>query len=537
MNGISLEVPSSRLSSRPMSLKIYKRLLWNKAPDAKNKKYSIFFRKLLFRSSLFVSIFYAAGIYISRKNEFARDTFSQYVPLGESLLIIADEWASRQRVYQHDARNRKVIVQPNVERNIIDRSQPRQIEYSEADDTVQQSADKSITEVTNQTNFQDSEQTLKNLESEVVILNPPKLESGDEAVLLPSLDLNGDMDPVVIEAAEFANKLISGFNKLSTDENDVRNLQQALEKISAKFIEIHKEFEQKLDMRLHEQASRFEELTSAQLQDMSERLMSEKKQLLEIYNQRLTAEVKLAKEAILARANNALLNQYISQEEKFARTVKFLVDQEHEGRLADLHELSKDLSQLKDILLLSNNAIQDNDRVVKYYSAVTALQAVLSREASPLRSFISRIEQSLPDDPLVRIAVSVIPQDVLTHGVLSVPQLAARFDLIVPEIRRASLAPPNAGIAGHLTSLVASKLLVEKSGMPRGDDTESIIARAETLLSQGRVIDAVAEVNSLQGWAKEVAHDWLVEARKRGELEFIIEVLANEGYLWSITKH
>ena len=151
-----------------------------------------------------------------------------------------------------------------------------------------------------------------------------------------------------------------------------------------------------------------------------------------------------------------------------------------------------------------------------------------------LRPYIEAIRAAAHDDPLLLAAIDSIPRDVYDLGVLTRQQLAARFHLLEPEIKDASLLPPNAGIAGHIGSLIFSKLLWSKTSSATGDDVGAVMARANEALANGNIVDAVAEVNTLQGWPKRLAHDWLVQGRNRSEVEFLVELIAEEGKLYGV---
>jgi mitofilin len=149
---------------------------------------------------------------------------------------------------------------------------------------------------------------------------------------------------------------------------------------------------------------------------------------------------------------------------------------------------------------------------------------------------MDQVKQVSQGDELISACLSTVPLSVLDHGVLTNAQLSARFKLLEPEIRKASLLPPNAGIAGHVGSIIFSKLLWKKEGNPVGNDVESIIARTECALTEGRIVDAVQEINQLKGWPKKLAQDWLDEGRKKSEVEFIVGVLSEQSRLWNITN-
>lgn len=333
------------------------------------------------------------------------------------------------------------------------------------------------------------------------------------------------VDPSLEPVVEAANKWITSINVGRMSDNDVNNFLEALQDASAKLDKTRRDFEENLQLKLKEQG-----------QALSKELDSARERLVALYNERLASEVEASREVALAEANNRIRAQFLNIYNEISGKVKAHVDAEREGRLANLDKLNKELSGLQKLATSEGSAIADNDSVVSFMTDLAQFRSALAGEATDLRPIVKKLQSDLPEDPLVKAASEAIILDNSNGGVLSVSQLAARFKLIAPEIRNASLVPPDAGVAGHLASTVISKLLVKKDGLPVGDDVESILARTETYLSQGDVYNAVAEVNSLKGWPKYIASDWLKEGRKRSEVEFLAKVLADEGKLHSVSQ-
>lgn len=263
-----------------------------------------------------------------------------------------------------------------------------------------------------------------------------------------------------------------------------------------------------------------------------------KMNLVESYNNRLQLALDAVTRKAISSANNKIDAQYNELCNQFSSRMADYVEKERDGRLSHMQELQKDMQILQEAMLSSGSILESEDGVVSFFIELGNLQRVLAKQdVTPLKPYLDALTKALPSDPLVKAAVASISPTVKKYGVLSHNQLAARFNLIEPKIRQASFASADAGIAGHLGSLAASKLLVRKEGLPEGNDVESILARTQTHLQQGDVLRAVAEVNSLQGWPKKIAADWLEEGRKRSEVEFLVNVLADEGRLWSISRN
>lgn len=472
------------------------------------------FRNFLLATTLLAAGVYGGGAYVSMNDEKAYNMFTAYIPGASGIMYLVDEWRFRQPVYSRfGAENPTISVVPS-------KATPRLNKVEDKSSTVA----KPVGVV---------KETSKNVVSAKRV--EPTSAQKPTAEALPTFTIPEDLDPVLSPVVDFLSKVTTNINNGKVTEKDVRDLLESLQAASSEFSRVRVSHAEKLKTELAKQSETFKSTLDSQIAELQGFFGEEKKRLLKIYNDRLTAEVDAAKKAILAEANTAIMAQYVEQQEEFAKTVAKRVEKEREGRLAKLETLASELSAMEKTVLSSGAAITESDGAVNFFVALSALQTAMATEAKPIHPQLMAVAKSLPEDPLVKAVVASVPEEVQAHGVLSPAQLAARFALIAPEIRRASLAPADAGVFGHLTSRVLSGLLVKKHGMPQGDDVESILARTETLLSQGNVVDAVAEVNSLQGWPKRIAADWLSEGRKRGELEFLVKVLSDEGRLWSIS--
>lgn len=100
---------------------------------------------------------------------------------------------------------------------------------------------------------------------------------------------------------------------------------------------------------------------------------------------------------------------------------------------------------------------------------------------------------------VISTAINSIDQEIIKNGLLTNSQLITRFHLLVPELRSAALLPPNAGLLGHLSSILFSKFLLSKEGHVDGKDIESVIARVDNYLVSNQLDNAVEEIANLKG--------------------------------------
>lgn len=464
-------------------------------------------RRFFLKTTLLLSVVYGGATWLAVENDDFFDWFVEYAPFGAQAAGLLDDLQFRISAFRNrDSQEKSLATLTYL---------PPSSSERHTDEVAKASAKSS--------NVKNTAQSPKPAS--------PKQPSGEYKLLSPQ-----DVDPSLLSVVNAANGLISAINHGTFGKTEILNFAKTVENASQLLARQRESASKDLAAEMEKHSADIKKVTSEAMGSLADDHLIEKKRLLEIYNSRLSSEVEAMKSALLAIYNNNLAAQYIEQENEFAQRITERVEAERAGRLGKLSSLAGHINTLEKAMVTSGEALKENSHVVDYFSALGGLQKALQGEAQPILPYIEQLRSSLPKDPLVKAALASVTPEILDHGVLSASQLAARFQLIEPEIRRASLAPEDAGVAGHLTSWAASKLLVPKQGMPLGDDIESLLARTSTYLSEGRTIDAVAELNTLQGWPRRIAADWLKEGRRRGELEFLTKILAEEGRLVSISK-
>ncbi len=100
-------------------------------------------------------------------------------------------------------------------------------------------------------------------------------------------------------------------------------------------------------------------------------------------------------------------------------------------------------------------------------------------------------------------------------GVPTVAALRADFAWVVGRIVRAQASDGERGWMATVIDRLASVVTVRRVGDISGEETDAIVARAETRLLTDDLAGAVAEVETLSGPAAAAAADWLAEAKRR----------------------
>ena len=265
---------------------------------------------------------------------------------------------------------------------------------------------------------------------------------------------------------------------------------------------------------------------------------TEKQQLEAKLNQKLSQEIQAARAAISQAASNAVAMVRIEQTKNFEKLVSEKLNEERNGRLANLEKLNDRIVELEKFAEGFETQIVSNHKKAIIHQAVSKLKSLLLAPAAgdkpqPIKPYIDELTKIATDDEVLALAIkdlSPLITNESTHSILTNAQLLSRWEQLAPELRSASLLPPNAGLLGHLASIVFSKLLLPVKGVKEdGKDIESVIGRVESSLARGELDIAVEEAANLKGWSRKLANDWVVEGRKRLEIEFLLGLIESES--------
>ncbi|KAH3900603.1 related to Formation of crista junctions protein 1 [Saccharomycodes ludwigii] len=277
------------------------------------------------------------------------------------------------------------------------------------------------------------------------------------------------------------------------------------------------------------------------------------------FQKQLKTELTTNEENLSAKQANQVALLSIKQVEQFNRILKEKLDQEREGRLSKLEQLDAAVSTL-------DGTITKLDKYVLTREAVTQLVTLCSQLKDNLilgsggDDLVKHVEK-------IKLLASVIPyasmcgcknckksgfcscgcsrkkklmdyaaselETVLTSTpdvpVLTNEQLYNRWNLLSDKLKEASLLPPNAGILGHFGAKIFSKLLFDKTGISKDNDMENVVACVSEYIKLAKLDLAVEEVVSLDGWARVLCNDWIIEARKKLEVQTLVDVIYGEA--------
>ncbi|KAH0537177.1 hypothetical protein FGG08_006002 [Glutinoglossum americanum] len=547
-------------------------------PLPKPKRKPRRFRQFLVTLALLTCLGYAGGVYYSLVSDNFHDFFTEYVPFGEDAVLYFEEREFRRRFPSATSR---IIGASREAANKVTIPSRSGVTWKVAEDTNQQqkgrhvSALKDGSERSHDPGTQAGE--LKDLESSAIKSGSQKVNvkpeaspaanpSGGEKVAKDPVeeqpttkDVKSDqmvkpaavktIDPLEIRDSEEQTvlDLVTVINNIITIVNSdnagakyssaIESAKAELTKIGGK-ITVMKDAEKEAAERkikgLHEEfdkaakelVRRLEEEMRDQEAHWRDEFESERENLSKSYQDKLQTELKRSNEVAEKRLHNELLEQAIEMKQKFIEDVRDSVEQERNGRLGKLSELSTSVSELEKLTAGWNEVVDANLKTQHLHVAVEAVRSSLEKADRP-RPFVrelAALKEIADGDPVVNAAIASINPVAYQQGIATSAQLVDRFRLVADEVRKASLLPEDAGIVSHATSLLLSKFLFKKKGLAVGDDVESILTRTETLLEEGDLDGAAREMNGLTGWAKTLSRDWLAEVRRVLEVQQALDV-------------
>ena len=553
------------------------------SPPVKKKKG--FFRRLrnfLVTLTLLGALSFGGGVYYSRINDNFHDFFTEYIPYGEQAVLYLEELDFRKRfpdvVGRVTGRSRdsgeqvKIPAQSGASWRVADGGEgtsrqssavgkavaavkdavtPAKEEPPVVVEAKKETSELPLVEVRDQATKEDSAAVAKAPVDEVAAPAAPakkpfKAPEVDEPSRWPPaspidpLAVNDAVEPVVQDLVRMLNDIITVINHDGANEKygptigkakneinkvgaKIRQMKELVEKEAAKEV---KRRVDGFDQAANDLVTRLEGAMAAQEAQWRVEFETEMQRLKHTYDERLKLIQERERQINEEKLQNRLLEQAIVLSRQFAEDIKQHVEQERDGRLGKLEDLSKAVKDLERLTVGWNEVVDTNLRTQQLHVAVDAVKASLEDSAHP-RPFIKELvalKEIASEDPVVDAAIASINPTAYQRGISTTAELIDRFRRVATEVRKASLLPEDAGVASHASSYVLSKLLFQKKGLAAGDDVESILTRTQTLLEEGDLDNAAREMNGLQGWAKTLSRDWLGEVRKVLEVQQALDV-------------
>lgn len=530
---------------------------------------------------------FGGGVMYSRINDNFHDFFTEYVPFGEQAVLYLEEMDFRRRfpnISDRISRTRDtgaqvtIPAQSGASWRVADSGQPTGRQSS----AVEKSSDKvaaakkaappSAPAPTPEPKPAPvAEKPVAAVEAPVevkaapVASKPAKAQLTDEfrapEVNEPSrlppiapidpLKVNDAMEPLVQDLVHMLNDIITVVNADKAQGRYGATIDKAkseLNKVGGKVKDVRGEVEKKAAEEIRQRINDFDAAADALVKRVEAAMAAqeanwrgefeeEMKRVKNSYDERVKVLLEREKQLGHQRLENSLLEQALALKKEFTGEVRKRVEDERDGRLGKLNDLSAAVADLEQLTVGWNDVVDTNQRTQQLHVAVEAVRASLESGSAHPRPFVRELvalKEIAADDAVVNAAIASINPSAYQRGLSTSAQLVDRFRTVAGEVRKASLLPDDAGVASHASSWALSKVMFKKQGLATGDDVESILTRTQTYLEEGDLDAAAREMNGLQGWAKTLSKDWLGEVRKVLEVQQALDVISTEARLQSL---
>ncbi|KDE02949.1 hypothetical protein MVLG_06545 [Microbotryum lychnidis-dioicae p1A1 Lamole] len=366
----------------------------------------------------------------------------------------------------------------------------------------------------------------------------PVINSDEKAASEPML---GQLASTIDSLAKFVEN--SDESKASAATGVLKSAQDDLKTLAARLQAIKNEGESTLSTSLDRQAKEYSTLLVKAEKELIDRLdhqeedwkkafEEERKKLVDAYKTKLQNELETQQALIDQRLKEEVIAQGVELQRRWVDEIKLKVEQERGGRLAKLDQLEGGIRKLEKVTQGNVDSMTMVQKARKLQTAVKAVEHAIESG----RPFINELnalkklaKESADQAPILDVALSTIDESIASSGVTSFPSLASRFtNSVAFQLKKVSLLPEHAGVLSYVQSYLLSYLLFERKGWAEGSDVVSVIARAKFHLLNKDLDQATREVNSLQGWPKALARDWLNAARGHLEVQQALSVVEAE---------
>jgi hypothetical protein len=166
-------------------------------------------------------------------------------------------------------------------------------------------------------------------------------------------------------------------------------------------------------------------------------------------------------------------------------------------------------------------------------AAVYAVESAFSSSNQPqaqISKIVARMSASDNGDQnseLLAAILKSVPKESLAKAIPTVVELKTRFRTVRDELRKVALAPRDApGIVGQFVGSTLAAVSRPPEGLVAGEGLEETLARAAYYLENGKLYEAVVEVNNIQGpLERKIIEDWNTEAINRLKVDVALTSL------------
>lgn len=324
------------------------------------------------------------------------------------------------------------------------------------------------------------------------------------------------------------------------EERDVRSesvllayARKRLDQLTQELLSYQTEEQKRLENSLKIQREEDAKVTELKLKQEAERMASE----FETTAKKKEAELSAAHEVSLRQQLRRQAAAYSDHLAEVLRVQATELENRYKDDLQQKLAVEKEafkvqlagaLAQLRGVVSVIEGRAdveKQNKRAQNLWTACQSLTTAIDKGATqpkPLLPQLTAIHDAAAEDPLVSQVLNSLSEEVVLRGVLNEENVTRRFYKIRRWCRRVAMIGENgASPWTHVLSYIQSFLIFDSfDPVKQGElvdldnlDTFDLLARAEYYLRRGDLELATRLVNQLRGEPKNVARDWLLEAR------------------------
>jgi mitofilin len=519
--------------------------------------------------TLFSGTAYSGATYLALKNEAFLDTFTTYVPGGEKLLDLLEDWAADDNIRQYykqaqELKDKTVSETESIKKFASNVNETAQDWYEYVSDAIAQLSGEKEAPIAPGTGPSPSSSKRHRLKTtkkpEALFANVihstettplPKFSKSEEDIvndlaktvqglvqMLNEAGMSGHAKRLVDFATRDIETLDKTFTLIKAEESKAREELKSLKNELNTTVERVEKHRQEVVEKVKAAEDNSAAVVAGHVKQVESDIAADtaelEKQFKDIHAKELTSQ----RQHYLTQLENELKNKAIEIQVQYVKQVQEQVESERGGRLSNIEAVASKQSELEKLAYADAELLDDTRKAHQLVAAMDALKrAALFGQQTQFElelSTLKRLSAKTPfakvgerqSDELIQLVTSSIQEHVAKHGITSLAQLSERFETVAREVRRASLIPDeDASMISHLISIVLSSFMFTKKGLVAGDDIESRLARAEYYLNTEKDLESAArEINQLSGWPKRLSLDWLDEARRHLEVKQALEV-------------
>ncbi|WP_394398302.1 COG4223 family protein [Sulfitobacter sp. 1A15299] len=187
-------------------------------------------------------------------------------------------------------------------------------------------------------------------------------------------------------------------------------------------------------------------------------------------------------------------------------------EREMEALRASVAEQRSEIESLLENAKTAEEATAAAAEAARAQTAMTQMNAAISA-GRPFEAPLAELQQAGVDD------IPETLRESAAGGVVTLANLQARY----PDAARQALATARAAVPeegeGGFGSFLKRQLGARSVAPREGTDADAVLSRAEAAVRDGRLTDALAEIDTLPAPAQDAMAEWLADARARQAAE------------------